>query len=303
MDMAKDFVSTEFSSQIVAAIEQAAGVRLGTIELTSLAGGDINIAYRVRGGNHNYFMKTNSATRLPMFDAEAAALKEIAATKTVRVPLPICWGATEIHSYLVLEWLELQALDDDSAAQLGAQLAALHRQTATQFGWHRDNTIGATPQINNEEGDWLSFWKSQRLGYQLRLAERHGYGGKLQDMGAELMQCCDALFADYSPLPSLLHGDLWSGNAACDAAGEPVIYDPASYYGDREADVAMTELFGGFPAAFLRAYQAAWPMDDGYRLRRDFYNLYHLLNHLNLFGGGYLMQSQTLMQRLLAALK
>lgn len=293
----------EVTQQIAAAIANAVGGRQANIQIKAVSGGDISAAYRLHADGRSYFLKTNSAPRLSMFEAEAVALTEIAATDTVRVPLPICWGAADEYAYLVLQWLELRLLDEFSAAALGHSLAALHRHIAPQFGWHRDNTIGATPQSNTRTADWLSFWKDQRLGYQLRLAGQHGYAGKLQQLGAQLLQRCDALFAGYPAQPSLLHGDLWGGNAACDAAGAPVIYDPASYYGDREAELAMTTLFGGFPASFMRAYEAEWPVDEGYRLRRDFYNLYHLLNHLNLFGGGYLARSESVMQKLLAALR
>jgi fructosamine-3-kinase len=156
--------------------------------------------------------------------------------------------------------------------------------------------------MNGFTSEWLEFWKEHRLGFQLRLAARNGYTGRLQDLGTRLLECCAELFSDYSPQPSLLHGDLWHGNTACSASGEPVIFDAASYYGDRETDLAMTFLFGGFSEAFMAAYNAAWPVNGGYKLRRDFYNVYHLLNHLNLFGRGYLAQAEATMQRVLASI-
>ncbi len=155
-------------------------------------------------------------------------------------------------------------------------------------------------QVNNRSEDWQSFWREQRLGFQLKLAADKGYGGRLQADGERLCSNMAALFDNYLPQPSLLHGDLWAGNAAVDKRGRPVIYDPACYYGDREADLAMTELFGGFSRGFYAAYQAVWPLDHGYGVRKTFYNLYHILNHVNLFGGGYLRQAESMMAMLLS---
>jgi len=137
------------------------------------------------------------------------------------------------------------------------------------------------------------------LGFQLQLATEKGYGGQLQSLGEKLLDALPAFFAGYAPQPSLLHGDLWKGNRAFTADGVPTIFDPAIYFGDRECDVAMTELFGGYPASFYAAYHAEWPLDAGYARRRDLYNLYHILNHTNLFGGGYVRQAEQVMQKLL----
>jgi len=162
-----------------------------------------------------------------------------------------------------------------------------------------NNHIGATPQSNDWQYSWSDFWREQRLGYQLDLAASNGYGGKLQTLGKQLLMRFPSLI-DHAPVPSLIHGDLWGGNMSFDSNAQPVIYDPATYYGDREAEIAMTELFGGFSADFYAAYQDAWPLDQGYAARKTLYNLYHILNHLNLFGGGYLGQAQGMMERLLA---
>jgi fructosamine-3-kinase len=187
-------------------------------------------------------------------------------------------------------------------AALGQQLAHLHRASAARFGWHRDNTIGATPQPNPWTESWIEFWRTQRLAFQLQLAARNGHTGGLQRRGEQLLVRLDALLA-HDPARSLLHGDLWGGNAAATAAGEPVLFDPACYYGDRETDLAMTELFGGFAPAFYSEYRAAWPLDAGYGARRDLYNLYHVLNHLNLFGGGYRAQAEGMIERLLSEVR
>ena len=179
-------------------------------------------------------------------------------------------------------------------------LAQLHRTTAEAYGWHRDNTIGTTPQDNARTEDWAAFFRDRRIAPQLALAARNGHGGRLQRAGERLLAAMPLLLAGHAPVASLLHGDLWSGNAARLASGEPVIFDPAVYFGDRETDLAMTELFGGFPAAFHAAYRAAWPIDAGYPVRRTLYNLYHVLNHLNLFGGGYGAQAEAMIGQLLA---
>ncbi len=267
----------------------------------SIGGGDINQAMRVQGEGRDFFVKTNTASRLAMFEAEAAGLREIAVSGTVRVPEPICWGVAGTNAYLVMEFLEFARSGD--GAVLGQQLAALHRVSRKDFGWDRENTIGSTPQINNPSLDWIEFWRERRLRYQFDLARDNGYGGKLQRYGEQLLDTLDGFFSGYRPQPALLHGDLWSGNHGYLRSGQPIIFDPAVYYGDREADIAMTELFGGFSADFYASYREAWPMDAGYSTRKHLYNLYHILNHLNLFGGGYQGQAMRLCERLLAELR
>jgi len=282
-------------------IREASGA-LFTIESRSGAGGGcINECHVVRGKGRAYFVKLNAASRADMFAAEAAALTEIARVNVVRVPHPVCHGANATAGWLVLEHLELRPGDDRSQSALGRNLARLHRVTGSRYGWQRDNTIGATPQVNTESDDWVAFWRGRRLGYQLKLAESRGHGGRLIAAGERLLEVLPSFFRGYTPPPSLLHGDLWSGNAGQAAGGEPVIFDPAVYYGDREADLAMTELFGGFPQSFYEAYRAESPLDPGYPTRKHLYNLYHVLNHLNLFGGSYGAQAQRMIEQLLAA--
>jgi fructosamine-3-kinase len=281
-------------------IREALGVPFAIESHAEVGGGCINESCLVRGRGRAYFVKLNAPDRLAMFTAEAAGLDEIGSTKTVRVPQAVCHGACPAASWLVLEHLELQRGDDRSMSALGRNLARMHRITAREHGWDRDNTIGATPQVNARSRDWIGFWRERRLGFQLRLAAAKGHGGRLAAGGDRLMEKLPAFFSGYDPVPSLLHGDLWSGNAAVSAGGEPVIFDPAVYYGDREADLAMTELFGGFPPVFYEAYRAEYPLDAGYATRKHLYNLYHVLNHLNLFGGGYGAQAERMIERLLA---
>jgi fructosamine-3-kinase len=197
----------------------------------------------------------------------------------------ISQGIRAGRAFLVLERLTLDGPHDWRG--LAAMLAQVHRCEGDRYGWHRDNYIGPTPQANGACDDWVRFWRERRLVPQLELAARRGFS---VDCGF-LLDGLEALLG-HRPAPSLLHGDLWSGNAGFDR-GEPVIYDPAVYYGDREADLAMTELFGGFPGEFYAAYEEALALPEEYARRKHVYNLYHLLNHLNLFGGGYLGQVQS----------
>ncbi|HEY7657812.1 MAG TPA: fructosamine kinase family protein [Burkholderiales bacterium] len=288
--------------EIERSIGAASGTPFAVASRTAIGGGCINECYLLRGADRAYFAKVNAPSRADMFAAEAAGLAEIARSRTVRVPQPLCHGANAHASWLVLEYLELTPGDDRSMGKLGRDLARMHRVTGKQFGWRRDNTIGATPQINTEAGDWIAFWRERRLGFQLRLAQSRGHGGRLIAAGERLLEALPSFFRGHSLLPSLLHGDLWSGNAGRTADGEPVIYDPAVYFGDREADLAMTELFGGFPPSFQGAYRSEFPLDPGYETRKHLYNLYHVLNHLNLFGGGYGAQAERMIGQLLAQL-
>lgn len=265
-------------------------------------GGCISQASVVTGADgRRFFVKWNSARLSEMFAAEAEGLAALADARAIRVPGPVCHGIDGERCYLVMELLELDGHPDP--ARFGEALARMHRHTAAHFGWHRNNTIGATPQINTWHDDWIVFWREQRLGYQAGLAQRRGAGSSLVSAIHGLMDTLPAFFNGYRPVASVLHGDLWSGNWGADRDGNPVIYDPAVYFGDRETDLAMTELFGGPGSRFHDAYHATWPIDPGYRVRKDLYNLYHLLNHFNLFGGGYAGQSERLAKRLLAEVR
>lgn len=291
-------MSAHLWQDISQAIHDTTGEAFALRNQQAIGGGCINATQKISDGQRVFFVKTNRAELVDMFTAEAEALTEMAASHTVRVPKPVCHGISGQNSYLVLEHLDLRGNAD--MVLLGRQLAAMHRVTRTQFGWHRDNVIGATHQPNGWNSDWIEFWREQRLGYQLHRAAENGYGGTLQKLGEQLRTRFPVLFRHYQPQASMLHGDLWGGNAAGLADGTPVIFDPAFYYGDRECDMAMTELFGGFGNRFYAAYNEAWPLDQGYKTRRTFYNLYHIINHLNLFGGGYQSQSVDMMQILLS---
>ncbi len=283
-------------------ISAATGRQFTPKKQRSVSGGCINSAYIVEDGEDRaYFIKTNSSQYSEMFAAEAAGLNEILHSQTVRAPQPIVFGCYAESAYLVLEYLELGRASFSNMEAFAQQLAQMHKVTAKQYGWHVDNTIGSTPQPNHQSSDWLAFWREYRLGYQLKLARQNGYSGRLQKQGERLLQNLDVLLGGHQPYPSLLHGDLWSGNYAV-TNDMPVIFDPAVYYGDRESDIAMTELFGGFPANFYAAYNEHYPLDAKYSRRKTLYNLYHILNHLNLFGGGYAAQAERMVDSLLSEL-
>ncbi len=286
---------------ISADIAAVTGKQASLTQQGAVGGGCINQAVRVQYGEDAYFVKLTTSSQLAMFEAEALGLQELIGSHTLRIPEPVCWGDDGESAYLVMEYLELGGQGD--SAELGEGLAAMHRVTQQQFGWVQDNTIGATLQVNTCHSDWVTFWRQQRLQFQLELAARNGHGGRLQSQGEQLLDVFPCLFSSYSPEASLLHGDLWAGNYAFTREGVPAIFDPAVYYGDREADLAMTELFGGFSADFYAAYDNAWPRDAGYRTRKTLYNLYHILNHLNMFGGGYKSQAQGMIDSLLSELR
>jgi len=265
-----------------------------------VGGGCINTAMKLSGSDRSYFLKLNNANRLDMFEAEAAGLNELALANAIRVPKPICYGVSGPQSYIVLEHLEMGGTSRDVMHEFGEQLAQLHRHTNDQFGWYRENTIGATPQANTQADNWIEFYAQSRLRFQIEMAAGRGITSSTVDNTCRIIERLADFFAGYKPPASLLHGDLWSGNYGVMSSGEPVIFDPATYYGDREADLAMSELFGGFGREFYAAYDASWPIDVGYPVRKTLYNLYHILNHFNMFGGGYGSQADSMASELLA---
>lgn len=268
---------------------------------TEIGGGSISRALVVQSGDRRYFVKLNDVRLAEMFAAEADGLSALAACAELRVPRVIAHGSSDRQAYLVLEYLPLHALRAPAqGAAAGRSLAALHRIQGAQYGWHRDNFIGSTPQCNTEHRVWPFFFARRRLLPQLDLAKRRPEHGKLISSGQRLVEKLAALFVDHQAPPSLLHGDLWHGNAATDDAGTLSLFDPAVYFGDREADLAMSELFGGFPDSFYASYRDSWPLADGFEQRKVLYNLYHVLNHLNLFGSAYLHQAERMTGRLLA---
>lgn len=284
---------------IIDYIQSATNESFELLGVDELSGGDINRVYLLNGLEKKYFVKINKAELSGMFETEALGLQALSATQTLRIPEVITYGIADNDAFLVLEYIELCSLKGSSSQMLGQQLARLHQQQQDCFGWAQDNFIGHNGQKNTRTEDWVSFWQECRLGAQLELARSNGYLGDVQSLGQELILRVPDFFENYKPQASLLHGDLWSGNAAATNSGQAIIYDPACYFGDRETDIAMTELFGGFSAQFYQAYESIWPLDSGYNKRKMLYNLYHILNHLNLFGRSYLSQSEGMMRALL----
>lgn len=261
--------------------------------LRAVGGGDIATAYRVEIDGRCAFLKVGAAAH--PFAAEAQALAEIAATATLRAPQALACGVAGGHGYLLLEWIDLR--DDGDWAAAGRQLARLHACIGPQFGWARENTIGARLQSNTPCANWAEFYREQRLRAQFAFAA----AGGLRALAALEDKACaaaDALLAAHGPSPSLLHGDLWRGNLAFDELGAPVVFDPATYYGDAETDLAMSRLFGGFPEHFYCAYASERPPRPGADRRLPLYQLYHVLNHANIFGGGYVAQAVALIERI-----
>ncbi|MEX2126514.1 MAG: fructosamine kinase family protein [Woeseia sp.] len=264
---------------------------------SAVGGGDISAAWRIATDRGTVFLKTGPSEFLDIFSAEAEGLRELARANAVRVPGVHGFGSSGGDAFLALEWLDLERPGREADRRLGAQLALQHRNTHDSFGWHRDNMIGTTPQLNDRDDNWVRFFRERRLLIQMQLAESNGFGGELLQEGARLAKTPERFFEGYSPEPSLLHGDLWCGNRGS-VGGTPVIFDPAVYYGDRESDLAMTRLFGGFGDDFYRAYQEAWPLADGHGRRVALYQLYHVLNHLNMFGRSYLARALGLIRQL-----
>jgi len=292
---------TDFAGVLRAAAEET-GLEFDGAGARPVGGGCISAAWELGSTAGPVFLKTHTGGEGGMFEAEAAGLVLLGAAAGLRVPAALGFGTAGDDAWLLLEWIEPGQPGGDTQAALGRGLAAQHRTTAGRFGWERDNWIGATPQDNTPTANWADFFALNRLGVQLDLMEVSGIGGGLLARGRRLVEGVGALLAGHAPRPALLHGDLWGGNRATDTDGQPFVFDPAVYYGDREADLAMTRLFGGFGPAFYAAYEAAWPLPPGAALRGDLYNLYHVLNHVNLFGAGYLRQADSLVARLLAEL-
>lgn len=297
-------LSTELNRALCQVISDDAGVTIRLETATVVGGGSISQAMILACGDRRWFLKLNDGRLAEMFLAEEDGLRALAACPAVRVPRIVGRGVVGEQAYLVLEYVSLQSLHHSKCgAAAGCALAELHRRVGPDYGWHRDNFIGSTPQHNAALANWPLFFAHRRLLPQLDLAKRGDHPSRLIRDGERLSAALPALFAGYQPLPSLLHGDLWSGNAAADETGTLTLVDPAVYFGDREVDLAMSELFGGFPESFSAAYREAWPLDDGFVQRKALYNLYHVLNHLNLFGGSYLYQAERMISALLSELR
>ena len=284
------------------AIAELFGNGLKIVGRLQVYGGDINQAYRLMlSDGSSVFMKSNTAKNLPFFGAEAKGLEALRQTGTIGVPKVIAMGSDKNMSFLLMEYLEAAPKLESYWKVFGRELAALHRADCSQltadglFGFCEDNYIGAAPQKNTPMTKWVDFFRECRLLPQFRMADRYFDSGT-RKLCTKLTDHLDSYLPE-PEFPSLIHGDLWSGNSAPGPDGKAWIFDPAAYVGHNEAELAMTELFGRCPEEFYRAYNEITPIDSGYRDRRDLYNLYHLLNHLNLFGSSYLGSVKQILSR------
>lgn len=266
-------------------------------KITSLSGGCISDAYKITTkDNSDFLLKYNPSVSNEMFVKEANGLKELSKSKTIRIPEVLGFD----KDYILLEFIITGNKRRNFFENFGQNFARMHKFTSENFGFYEDNYIGSNPQKNvpeeNEKKDWVYFYFNERILFQLKLAE------KLGNSTEELRNCISKLENKISAIistnekPSLIHGDLWGGNYMVDGSGQAVLIDPAVYYGNREADLGMTKLFGGFSSEFYFAYNEEFPLEDGYEYRENIYKLYHVLNHLNLFGGGYYSQALSLIK-------
>jgi fructosamine-3-kinase len=267
---------------LLADLCRALGIDAAEADVRPVAGGDSHAAARLETRKQRWFIKWDAAARLGQFEAELEALRILSVADGPILPDGVCAGSNGTHAWLVTGWLDLQPTGD--APAFGTRLAAMHRRTQDCFGWHADNVLGASRQDNRPHDSWPEFWWSRRLAPQL---ERALASGLAPGATPETLRAASDQLLSHRPPPALVHGDLWGGNHAFLADGSPVIFDPAPYYGDRETDLAMMRLFGGFHPSVFEAYEGAWPLSPGSRERLPLYQLYHLLNHYNLFGSGW----------------
>lgn len=280
-------------------IAESTGVPAAITSKRTMQGGCINQTEVIQlSDGREFFLKLNSEAASDLFAREADGLAALAAVEAIRVPTVVGYGAENASQFLVLEFIEPGNRSPNFFQQFGHQLAELHRHgTHHQFGFHNDNYLGSTNQPNDWFGSWLDFWRTNRFGFQFRLAESKRLAdAHFMQLADRLLNRLDDLLSVDEPV-SLLHGDLWSGNFIRGRAGEPVLIDPAVYYGHREAEFGMTTLFGGFDQTFYSAYQESWPMLEGWEQRVEIYRLYHVLNHLNLFGASYHAQCVEIMKK------
>ncbi|GLX82327.1 fructosamine kinase family protein [Thalassotalea eurytherma] len=265
-------------------------------ELLSL-GGENRLAYKLSTNLDSYFVKIAPKHKLEQLEAEVDSLNHLRVFAPHTIPGVIGIDVSLDKSFVVLQWLPFSQPTAEHWHQLGIELATLHNETAHgQFGWHQDNFIGDTPQLNQWSSNWSTFFAEKRISWQLQLLNEKSI--HLGDIDY-LSQVCHDLLCHHKIQPSLVHGDLWHGNVGF-IGEQPQIFDPACYYGDREVDVAMTELFGSFPSEFYQGYKSISPLSPHYEQNKHIYNLYHVLNHANMFGGIYIKQAQALFHRVIA---
>ncbi len=285
------------AEQISHRLSELLALHVDVEQSTGVGGGSINDAWRIDTNEGRYFLKTNSADRFPsMFEAEADGLERLRAANALPIPNVLGYGEDHDTSWLLLEWLESSPPGPGHWSEFGQKLADQHSRSAANFGLERDNYIGSLLQRNKQDSDWSRFFIQQRLEPLIIMARDNGRIGAGAAFRFErFFTKLDELFPKETP--ALLHGDLWSGNFVIASIGRSWLIDPAVYYGHREMDIAMTRLFGGFDPDFYTGYQAAYPLEKGWEERVDICNLYPLLVHVNLFGGGYVERVEEILQR------
>lgn len=283
------------NQKIKTEIEEETGISIKSV--SSLSGGCISNAYKITNeADKNYFLKLNSSPK-DLFIKEANGLTELRKANAIRVPEVLLCK----EDFLLTEFIIQGNRSKNFFEDFGRRFAELHKYRGDKFGFYEDNYIGSNPQINipasNEENNWAEFYFNKRILYQYKLTEQNSYAtGELKNGISRLEKNIEDIIGDSEEPPSLLHGDLWGGNYIVDENGDACLIDPAVYYGHREADLAMTKLFGGFSSEFYHSYDEAFPLADGYEYRENIYKLYHILNHLNLFGRAYYSQAISLIK-------
>tara|TARA_Y100001935_G_C17311632_1_gene516936 strand:- start:9714 stop:10592 length:879 start_codon:yes stop_codon:yes gene_type:complete len=268
-------------------------------KIDEISGGSINRTIKIKGQSQSWFVKINSIEKKEIFHSEIEGLYALSKTESFDIPKILCLEEFENYSFLIMEYIQPTRCNKEKIALAGENLAKMHALKNIKFGWESDNFIGTTIQINSWTDSWKEFFKENRLKFQLDLAIKNGYFKNMYERNELFLEKCSSLLNHY-PEASLLHGDLWNGNFFCGKEGELLIFDPAVYFGDHEADLAMTELFGGFGQDFYDAYQSILPLSEEYKIRKKLYNLYHILNHLNLFGGVYENQANEMINYLVS---
>ena len=264
-------------------------------DIREVKAGDSHKAYKISDGKQHFFVKTNKKIHRPSFEAEVEALEHISRTQLFKVPNVICTGLVSDHSFLVLEYIAMTQGNEQGWFHFGKTLAELHKNhTQQMYGWQEDNFIGLTPQPNLWQKKWSCFFAEQRIGFMLQLLSEKGH--VLANIDS-VVESVNTLLTGHNPPSSMLHGDLWQGNAGFHD-NRPVLFDPAFYFGDRETDIAMTELFGRFPESFYQGYNDIWPLAVDYQYRKPIYQLYHVLNHALLFGGHYIDSAKITLKNL-----
>jgi fructosamine-3-kinase len=264
--------------------------------LTPLSGGCISSAYKLKlNDKQEFFLKHNPSVSDKMFITEAHGLQELNKSDTIRVPKVIIYD----DDFILLELIQQGNKSKNFFSDFGRSFALMHKHSSENYGFYEDNFIGSNDQKNipvgSEKENWTSFYFNKRILFQLELAEKLGYAtSELKKGIGKLEEKIEEIIETSNEKSSLLHGDLWGGNYLVDENGNACLIDPAVYYGHREADLGMTKLFGGFSSEFYEAYNETYPLQDGYEYRENIYKLYHILNHLNLFGGGYYSQAISL---------